>query len=133
MYYLTFWYQPHERAIRLSWFFAASITAGIVGGLLAFGISYLNGTFGLQGWRWIFILEGLPTVIMGVVVWIYLPNYPETCTFLSTEDREYYSKLSKDQQGDAEIHSVKTRLLATLKDPTTYVLCLTYFTMLVPL
>lgn len=69
-------------------FFSAATVAGAFGGLLAYGIAYLNGVGGLHAWQWIFILEGLPTIIMALITFLVLPNFPDTANFLTEEEKE---------------------------------------------
>jgi len=64
-YYITCWYKRHDCGFRLALFFSAATSAGAFGGLLARGISGMAGIGGKGGWAWIFILEGLLTVIVG--------------------------------------------------------------------
>lgn len=86
--YLTIFYNKNEIALRVGYLFVSSALAGALGGLLAYGIGFMNGTAGYNGWRWILILEGIPSVIVGIICWIILPNDPATATFLSPEERQ---------------------------------------------
>ena len=70
-------------------FFSAASVAGAFSGLLAFAISKMHGVGGLEGWRWIFILEGLATVVVAVLAFFTLYDFPETAKFLSEEEREF--------------------------------------------
>ncbi|KAK1594598.1 high-affinity nicotinic acid transporter [Colletotrichum navitas] len=75
---LSSWYRTDEIGKPVTWFFAWSKLAGIVGSLLCYGISYLNGVRGLSSWRWVYLLEGLATIVFsGVVSWL-LPDYPKS-------------------------------------------------------
>ncbi|GAA5865042.1 hypothetical protein JCM3774_003948 [Rhodotorula dairenensis] len=89
IYYLCFWYKANERATRMSIFSASVAVSGAFGGLIATGVSYLSGKAGLYGWQWLFILEGIPAVLVGVLVWFALPDYPETAKFLTPEERAF--------------------------------------------
>ncbi|GAA5945123.1 hypothetical protein JCM10213_001565 [Rhodosporidiobolus nylandii] len=89
MFYLCFWYTASERATRMAIFSASVAVSGAFGGLIATGVSYMSGKAGLYGWQWLFILEGIPAVLMGVVVYFYLPDYPETAKFLTPEERAF--------------------------------------------
>ena len=64
-YYITMWYCRHECGLRMAIFFSAATCAGAFGGLLARGIVELDGRANLHGWQWIFILEGLLTLVVG--------------------------------------------------------------------
>lgn len=70
-------------------FFSAASIAGAFSGLLAFGISKMDGIGGLEGWRWIFILEGIATVIIAAISFFCLHDFPETATFLTEEERAF--------------------------------------------
>ncbi len=81
--------------------YTAGILAGILSGLLAFAIHYMNGVGGLAGWRWLFLLEGLPVLVAGVVTSLTLPDYPDTASFLSEEDRQLLLSEMPDTQPTA--------------------------------
>lgn len=77
-YLVTTWYCRFEVQRRLSVFYSAAALAGAFSGILAYGISFMDGTGGLEGWRWIFILEGILTVVVGASLHWTLPDSPET-------------------------------------------------------
>ncbi|KAK1672166.1 major facilitator superfamily transporter [Colletotrichum godetiae] len=85
--YLTFFYSKHELALRVGYLFVSAAIAGGLGGLLAYGIGHMEGVAGLSGWRWIMIIEGLPTVVLGVVTYFALPNDAGSAYFLSEEEK----------------------------------------------
>ncbi|KAF9956526.1 hypothetical protein BGZ72_002697 [Mortierella alpina] len=85
---ISLFYSRGEQALRNGLFFSTATMAGAFGGVLAYGISRMEGVQGLHGWQWIFILEGLPTVLLTIVVFFYLPDYPETASFLSEDERD---------------------------------------------
>ena len=66
-YYITLWYRRHETGFRMAIFFSAATLAGAFGGLLATGISSMDGLGGRPGWSWIFIVEGLVTIGVALV------------------------------------------------------------------
>ncbi|KAH8681910.1 MFS nicotinic acid transporter Tna1 [Xylariales sp. PMI_506] len=86
---LTMWYCRHEIQLRQAMFFSAASIAGAFSGLLAFAISKMDGVGGLAGWRWIFILEGMVTVLVAVASFFLLYDFPETATFLTEEERAF--------------------------------------------
>jgi MFS family permease len=87
--YLTLFYNKRAIALRVGYLFVAAAIAGGVGGLLAYGIGFMDSIGGYRAWRWIFIIEGLPPIVVGILFWILMPNDPDTATFLSPEDRAF--------------------------------------------
>jgi len=83
------WYCRHEAQMRQALFFSAASIAGAFSGLLAFGIAHMDGVGGLAGWRWIFILEGILTVLVAVAAYFVLFDFPETASFLTPEERAF--------------------------------------------
>lgn len=61
IYYFSFWYKPEERASRIAAFLASATLSGAFGGCIAYGVGHMNGAGGLAAWRWLFILEGIPS------------------------------------------------------------------------
>ena len=86
--YLTMFYTKKEIALRVGFLFVSAALAGSVGGLLAYGIGFMDGVAGQSGWRWIMIFEGLPSVVMGVIAYFWLADEPETAYYLSQEQRD---------------------------------------------
>ncbi|KAI0160240.1 MFS general substrate transporter [Xylariaceae sp. FL1272] len=117
-YYLSCWYKRSEFGIRAAIFFSAAALAGSFGGLLAAAIEKLDGKGGLAGWRWIFILEGLLTVVVAVVSFWMVHDFPDDARFLSDDDRaRVIRRLKLDQQSSAEHESWSSKYLyAGLKD-----------------
>ncbi|KAG0380461.1 hypothetical protein BGX24_008096 [Mortierella sp. AD032] len=87
VYIISMWYARNEQTLRVGLFFSASTVAGAFGGLLAYGISHMDGLHGLTGWQWIFIIEGIPTILVCFIALIYLPDFPATSTFLTPTER----------------------------------------------
>jgi MFS family permease len=98
--------------LRQALFFAAASVAGAFSGLLAFAIAKMDGVGGLAGWRWIFILEGIATVICAVFAFWGLYDYPETASFLSDDEREFVIYRLRYQGGmsGASSEDVETRV-----------------------
>ncbi|KAM7200380.1 allantoate permease [Naviculisporaceae sp. PSN 640] len=74
--WLTYFYKSNELPIRLAWFWTALSTVNIVGSLLAAGILQMRGILGWSGWRWLFLIEGLLTLIIGIFSWGLMPPGP---------------------------------------------------------
>lgn len=100
-YNLTSWYCRHEYQLRVSLFYSAASIAGAFSGILAFGISKMDGVGGLEGWRWIFILEGILTVVVAFFAFYFIHNYPDTASFLTEEERQFVLyRLAHDNNSD---------------------------------
>lgn len=89
MTYLTLFYNKRAIALRVGYLFVAAAIAGAVGGLIAYGIGFMDGVGGYKAWRWILIIEGIPSILVGVLFWILMPNDLDTANFLSLEDRAF--------------------------------------------
>lgn len=103
-------------------FFSAAALAGSFGGLLATAIVQMDGVGGKAGWAWIFILEGLATILIGVASFWMVYDFPDEATFLSEDDRKrVLRRLAEDQQASAEHEEFKmTYFWSSLKDWKTY-------------
>lgn len=88
-YLLTTWYSRWQLQTRMAVFYSAAALAGSFSGLLAFGIQHMDGVAGLGGWRWIFILEGILTVCVGVTIPWLLPDSPSDASFLEQSEKDF--------------------------------------------
>ncbi|KEZ46290.1 hypothetical protein SAPIO_CDS1211 [Scedosporium apiospermum] len=96
-YYITSWYTRHEAMYRTALFYATASLAGAFSGLLAYAITLMDGIGGLSGWQWIFILEGLLTVLGGVAAIFTIYNGPDSVSWLTEEEKQYLKvKLAYD-------------------------------------
>lgn len=124
--YLTYWFPNDRRAKAFGMFMSASAFAGVIGGPLAGWImTNMNGVNGWSGWQWVFLIEGIPSVIAGVVTFFYLTDRPEQAKWLTARERQLvHADLERDQQalGDRE-HS----MLASLRDSKIWILIAIYF------
>ncbi|KIX01892.1 uncharacterized protein Z518_07831 [Rhinocladiella mackenziei CBS 650.93] len=90
IYLCSYWYMPKDLATRISYFYCASALSGAFSGLLAAAIAQMDGIAGLEGWRWIFLLEGLATVALGIACFFLLIDTPALSTrWLSPEEIRY--------------------------------------------
>ncbi|WP_439671829.1 MFS transporter, ACS family [Cupriavidus necator] len=87
--YLTFWYPPERRARIIAMLMAAGVAAGMIAGPLSgWIIQNLNSLWGLKGWQWMFVLQGLPASLLGIIAYFYLTDQPEQATWLSERQRQ---------------------------------------------
>ena len=98
--YLSHFYRRNELALRIGIFYTAASLSGAFGGLLARGLNAIGPAGGLEGWRWIFIVEGLLTVFVGLCSALFLPNSIEAAKFLSPLEKDI-ARLRLDQQNAA--------------------------------
>jgi ACS family tartrate transporter-like MFS transporter len=126
--YLSYWFPARERARAVSRFMAASALSGIVGGPLSGAIMhFLDGNAGLAGWQWLFLLEGLPSAFMGVVVLWYLTDRPEQAHWLAPAERAWLvERMAEEEKSRKEAHHLT--LLQTFAYPRVWLLCLLYST-----
>ncbi|KAK3335853.1 major facilitator superfamily domain-containing protein [Cercophora scortea] len=117
-YYLSCWYKRSEFGVRAAIFFSAAALSGSFGGLLAAAIEMMDGIGGKPGWAWIFILEGLLTVVIGIISFWMVHDFPDEATFLSDDDRaRVIRRLRLDQQSSAEHEEFKMSYFwAAVKD-----------------
>src|SRR5216110_3836199 len=76
IFYFTYWFPARERARAVAQFSMASMAAGIVGAPLSGLLLSLRGVAGIDGWQWLFLIEGLPAVVLGIVAFMYLDDGP---------------------------------------------------------
>jgi len=94
--YLSFFYPRQKLNWRVSGFFSTASISGAFSGILAYGIINLNGRGGRPGWAWIFILEGLFTVVFGALSFFILPRSPAHCNFLNEEEKAYVDRTLRE-------------------------------------
>ncbi|KAJ6578538.1 permease of the major facilitator superfamily [Mycena capillaripes] len=116
VYYLSFWYRTEERSLRIAFILASSTLAGAFGGAIAFGVGHMNQTHGLSAWRWLFILEGIPSCLSSILIFFLLPDYPETARWLSEEEKKLAERRLRDQ---ASLGSSKPMTWVDAKDTLT--------------
>ncbi|GAA5941232.1 uncharacterized protein JCM15063_006409 [Sporobolomyces koalae] len=130
IYYLTFWYKASERGLRMSIFSASVALSGAFGGLIATGVSYLSGKANLHGWQWLFIIEGIPAVLVGILIWFALPDYPETAKFLTPEERAFAAhRMGPFAPKGTDKHFDKKEALDAIKSWDFWAFAICYFCM----
>ncbi|GAA5821794.1 hypothetical protein JCM10212_005332 [Sporobolomyces blumeae] len=133
--YLSLWYPRHRSQSRVGFFFGSATIAGAFSGLLAYGIGHMDGVGGKGGWAWIFILEGLMTVLAGVLAVFAIADYPITSKWLTPEEREWVAwRLATDGTSHGEGHEIKRSYVwAAFKDWQIYVATAYYMGVVIPL
>src|SRR5271170_2538096 len=123
--YLSHWFRYRDRAKAVAIFFAANPLSYVIGSPLAgalLGISWLR----LRGWRWLFILEGIPAIVFGVITVFYLTDWPREARWLAPEEREWITA-ELEQEALAKKTARSYKIWEALLQPTVIQLTLIYF------
>jgi MFS family permease len=130
IFYLTLWYPSRLRSTRTAWLVSAIAVSGVLGspisGLVMDGLS---GALGLAGWQWLFLMEGLPSIFVGIWVWFYLDSDIAHAKWLEAEEKALLARnLDAEDQ-----HKGQVRVLDAFRSGRVYALCFIYFTLMIGL
>jgi D-galactonate transporter len=122
--YLTYWYPAHRRGRMTTWFMTAIAISGVVGGPISgYILKSFDGANGWHGWQWLFLLEGLPSIIVGVLVFIVLDDRISKAKWLTNEERELLERNIAAEDATKEDHSIGKVMLS----PRVLLMSLIYF------
>ncbi|TVY65500.1 putative transporter, partial [Lachnellula suecica] len=119
--YLTMVYRREEQAKRVSYLFCCTALSGAFGGLLAYALLQMDGVSGVAGWRWVYIIEGLFSIVIALAVWFGLPTDPTKAWFLNAEEREmmrFRNAQRAEYLGSDKFDWAEVR--AAIRDPKLY-------------
>src|SRR5437762_7429871 len=103
IYYLSLWYPTAHRARAIAAFMTAVPVTGLIGGPLSGALLGLDGTYGLAGWQWLFLVEGLPAIVLGSLVLVCLPDKPDDANWLTQSERAWLmQRLAGDKRGSTQ-------------------------------
>jgi len=122
-YYLAAWFPPQYRARMLAWFLVGVPLSTAIGSPISGLLLEMNGVFGLRGWQWLFIIEGLPAVVLGIIVLYALADRPETAAWLAPKER----RLLENMLGAERRERPKSNLMTALADWRVILLALIQF------
>ncbi len=123
--YLTHWFPARERARAVALFMTATAMAGVIGAPISSAILQLDGMAGLRGWQWLFIIEGLPAVLLAPVVLRRLTERPADALWLATDEREWLTREMSHEQ--AQTQNVHLTLAAAARSGRLWALSALYF------
>jgi ACS family phthalate transporter-like MFS transporter len=124
--YLTYWFPGNRRARITSLFYLAATASGVIGGPISGLILKYSQAWGLMSsWQWLFVVEGVPTVLLGVFAYYYLQDYPKDAKWLSKEEKDILAQDLKEDNASANQDAVG--LLDVIKLPRIYAFGLAYF------
>ncbi len=124
--YLSYWFPARNRAGVIALFMAAAPIATAIGSPISAALLEMHGIMGLAGWQWMFLIEAIPAVILGVVVFFYMTDRPEKAAWLKPDEREWLVKTMQAEDAnkvDQQHHSI----LRGLANPRVLALALIYF------
>ncbi|KAG4416266.1 hypothetical protein IFR04_010612 [Cadophora malorum] len=128
VFYLTLFYKRNELGFRIAIFFGSALLAAAFSGLIAFGVFQIKSR--IEGWKWLFLIEGGMTVVVGVVALFWLPGSPESAWFLNNDERAAARARSlRDSSQKVNVDFNMRAAFQTWKDwkfPIWVVICFTY-------
>ena len=123
--YFTYWFPAKHHARIVSDFLVGLPVAVAAGGPISTGLMELNGLFGLKGWQIMYIAEGLPTIVLGVVCYFVMTNKPEQATFLTREEKDWLAtRLASERKAKEAIRTYS--MLESMWNPKVLLLALNY-------
>ncbi|MGV2289605.1 MFS transporter [Trinickia sp. YCB016] len=122
--YLTYWYPAHRRGRMTTWFMTAIALSGVIGGPISgYILKTFNGVNGWHGWQWLFLLEGLPSIVVGVIVFAKLDDRISKAKWLTDEEKQLLERNIKAEDAEKE----DPPLGAVLTSPRVLLMSLIYF------
>ncbi|CAO3693816.1 unnamed protein product [Rhizopus stolonifer] len=137
IYFLTLFYKKDEMATRIALFWGSTVAAHAFAGILAYAILQMRGSGGMTGWQWLFLIEGIPTVLVSLIAYFYLPSSPSTWFVLTPEERTLsVSRLEENNYIHLNLADLdasnKKQAFKALKDWKVWVYMLMFFCGSVP-
>ena len=122
-YYFAAWFPTQYRTRMLAWFLVAIPLSSVVGGPISGLLLELDGMLGLKGWQWLFIIEGIPAVILGIVVLRVLADRPDDATWLTGKERDILKGMLDAERRERP----KSSVLTAVSDPRVVLLAVVQF------
>ena len=126
--FLTYWYPARRRGRVMALFLTAVAMAGVIGGPLSgWVMNHMAGVHGMAGWQWLFLIEGLPSCVLGIVAYLYLDNSPTDANWLTDAEKETIAdQLTRDQHAGSLFHD--RSFGSALRTPRVYTFAFAWFT-----
>jgi MFS transporter, ACS family, tartrate transporter len=131
IYFLTLWFPSVYRARIVSWFMFAVPISTVLGAPVSGLTLNLDGIAGLRGWQWLFVVEGIPSVLMAIAVWFYLTDRPGDAHWLEAAERRWLTDRLDAERRQRESF-VQLGVLGSLRNPRVLALGLVYFGVVAP-
>lgn len=127
MYIVTVWFAQKDRARIVGYLMIGGASAVVLGSPIGGALMGLDGTLGLHGWQWLFLIEGIPAVVIGLVIWSKLPDRPQDAAWLTPEE----ATALNEEAGRVTTHKIEGSLLAGFLNPVILITATIYFLALV--
>jgi ACS family tartrate transporter-like MFS transporter len=124
--YLSYWFPARRRAGVTAFFMAAAPISTALGSPLSAALLEMDGVMGMHGWQWMFILEAIPALILGVVVFFYMTDKPEKAKWLKEDERAWLINAMNEENANKGSNA-KHGILSGLANPRVLALSLIYF------
>jgi MFS transporter, ACS family, tartrate transporter len=105
-YYLSVWFPAEYRARILAWFLVAIPVSSVIGGPLGSTLMQMDGFLGLAGWKWLFLIEGIPAVIIGLILLKVMTDRPQDATWLTPEERQLVTARVEGEKREHAVHKL---------------------------
>jgi MFS family permease len=125
-YLISFWYKREEAQKRFTIYWSSVMAAGAFGGLMASGIARMDGDRGLANWRWIFILEGIITILVGITAYFLVSDFPREATWLTDDEKRVIFAKTKSDEAHTIVVTVAD-VVEFFKDIKNYLAAIMYF------
>jgi sugar phosphate permease len=126
--YLSFWFPNHRRGRATSLFLVGIPLSGLVGGAISGAVMEgMDGFLGLRGWRWLFLIDGLPAILLGLTAMFVLTDRPENARYLTDAEKQV---VVEDMEADrrARTTAASATVAETLRNPKVWLMVVVYFT-----
>ncbi|CUM63869.1 uncharacterized protein PRCAT00001457001 [Priceomyces carsonii] len=118
---LTYWYRPDEITVRMAFLGVLGQFSSILTAFITYGFQFADTKAGLSGWQWVFLIEGLVTILCSFLLLIFLPNFPSDAKFLTQEEREFImARLPINSPRASDMDFSRKDIERALKRPLTY-------------
>ena len=118
---VSMWYKQNERATRIGWFYAGNLSTSVIGGGIAYGVTFFEGA--IAPWKLLYIILGALAVFNGIIVLLFLPDSPMQAHFLTAEEKiAALERVRLDQAGVHNKHIKRYQIIETFKDIRTWIM-----------
>lgn len=127
LFYFTKWLPRDERGKAMAIFLSGSALASVLSGPISGALMQISGE-GLHGWQWMFVIEGMASVVLAGFIWFWLDSAPRDARWLNRAEQDaVIGEIEEEQRLRDAVHAVKPSVWSLLRDPQILIFCLIYF------